>query len=103
MPANSLGFFLVSQSQGFVANPGGSQGNLCLGGAIGRYVGPGQIQNAGSVGMIALSMDNTQVPQPTGFVGVTAGETWNFQSWYRDQLLGFPSSNFTEAIEILFQ
>ena len=70
LPVNSFGFFLTSQTQGFVANPGGSQGNLCLGGAIGRYVGTGQIQNSGSTGSIALAIDNTQVPQPTGLVAV---------------------------------
>ena len=29
LPMNSFGFFLTSQTQGFVANPGGSSGNLC--------------------------------------------------------------------------
>jgi len=96
-----VGYFLTSQTQGFVANAGGSQGNLCLGGSIGRYIN--SVLSSGPAGTYSLQLDLTAVPQPTGFVGVTAGETWNFQSWYRDQLLGFPSSNFTEAIEILFQ
>lgn len=33
---------------------------------------------------------------------VLAGETWNFQAWYRDQNPG-PTSNLTEALEVLFQ
>ncbi|MGB0330235.1 MAG: zinc-dependent metalloprotease [Planctomycetota bacterium] len=101
LPPNTVGYFLTSQTQGFVANAGGSQGNLCLGGSIGRYIN--SVLSSGPAGTYSLQLDLTAVPQPTGFVGVTAGETWNFQSWYRDQLLGFPSSNFTEAIEILFQ
>lgn len=101
LPPNTVGYFLTSQTQGFVANAGGSQGNLCLGGSIGRYIS--SVLSSGAAGTYSLQLDLTAVPQPTGFVGVTAGETWNFQSWYRDQLLGFPSSNFTEAIEILFQ
>ena len=36
LPNNSFGFFLASRTQGLVAGPGGSQGTLCLGGAIGR-------------------------------------------------------------------
>ncbi len=36
LPNSSFGFFLTSRSQGFVMGPGGSQGNLCVGGAIGR-------------------------------------------------------------------
>ncbi len=102
LPVNSFGFFLTSQTQGSVANPGGSQGNLCLGGAIGRYVGTGQIQNAGSAGAIALAIDNTQVPQPTGLVAVSAGETWNFQAWYRDAIGGSATSNFTDGYEVSF-
>jgi hypothetical protein len=50
MPLNSFGYYLTSQTQGFIANPGGSQGNLCVAGSIGRYVGPGQIQNSGGDG-----------------------------------------------------
>ena len=34
LPVNKFGYFLVSGTQGFIANPGGSQGNLCLGGKI---------------------------------------------------------------------
>ncbi|MGD2017245.1 MAG: hypothetical protein PVJ89_03965 [Planctomycetota bacterium] len=102
LPINSFGFFLTSQTQGFVANPGGSEGNLCLGGAIGRYVGPGQIQNSGATGMISLAIDNTQVPQPTGFAAVAAGDTWNFQLWHRDSSGGSPTSNFTDGYEITF-
>ena len=105
LPLNAFGFFLTSTVQGFVAGPGGSQGNLCLGGAIGRYVGPGQIQNSGATGMISLAIDNTQVPQPTGFVTIAVGQTWNFQLWHRDTggTGGGPTSNFTDGYEIVFQ
>ena len=75
---------------------------LCLGGAIGRYVGPGQIQNSGSAGAISLAIDNTQVPQPTGFVTIAAGETWSFQAWHRDAVAGSATSNFTAGYEITF-
>jgi len=102
LPLSSFGFFLTSTVQGFVANPGGSQGNLCLGGAIGRYVGPGQIQNSGTTGSISLAIDNTQVPQPTGFVTIAAGETWSFQAWHRDAVGGSATSNFTDGYEITF-
>ena len=102
LPLSSFGFFLTSTVQGNVANPGGSQGNLCLGGAIGRYVGPGQIQHSGATGSISLAVDNTQVPQPTGFVTIAAGETWSFQAWHRDAVGGSATSNFTDGYEITF-
>jgi hypothetical protein len=103
LPNNAFGFFLTSQTQGFIQNPGGSQGNLCLTGSIGRYVGPGQIQNSGLTGSISLVLDLTQTPQPTGFVSVQAGQTWNFTAWHRDAVAGVATSNFTDGLTILFQ
>jgi hypothetical protein len=102
LPQNAFGFFLTSLTQGFVANPGGSQGNLCLSGSIGRYVGPGQVQNSGAGGAIALAVDLTQHPTPTGFVSVQVGETWNFTAWYRDAVGGSATSNFADGYEIVF-
>ena len=103
LPANAFGFFLASTDSGFTTNPGGSQGNLCLSGAIGRYVGPGQIQNSGTAGEISLALDLNQIPQPTGFVSVAAGDTWNFQCWYRDAVGGVATSNFTDGLSVDFQ
>ena len=103
LPLNAFGFFLTSQSQGLVMNPGGSQGNLCLGGSIGRYVGPGQIKNSGAAGSIELLLDLTQTPTPMGLVQVNAGETWNFTTWHRDSSPGGATSNFTDGVSILFQ
>jgi hypothetical protein len=102
LPNNAFGFFLTSLSQGSVPNAGGSQGTLCLGGSIGRYVGPGQIQNSGVTGSISLAVDLTQHPTPIGPVSVAAGETWNFQAWFRDSVGGAATSNFTDGYEIDF-
>ncbi|MEZ6014477.1 MAG: hypothetical protein R3F49_05145 [Planctomycetota bacterium] len=102
LPTNAFGFFLTSLTQSNVPNPGGSAGTLCLGGSIGRYVGGGQIQNSGATGMISLAVDLGQHPSPSGFVQVNAGETWNFQAWYRDSVGGVATSNFTDGFEIVF-
>ena len=102
LPDNAFGFFITSLDQGFVANPNGSEGNLCLSGAIGRYVGAGQIQNSGTTGGFSLALDLTMTPTPTGLVGVSAGETRNFQAWHRDQVGGMATSNFTDGIRIVF-
>ena len=102
LPANSFGFFLTSMTQGFIANPGGSQGNLCIAGSIGRYVGPGQIQNSGATGVISLPVDLTQHPTPNGLVAVQVGETWNFTAWYRDVVGGTATSNFADGLAITF-
>ncbi len=103
LPNNSFGYFLTSTTQGFMANPGGSSGNLCLGGSIGRYVGPGQIKNSGSTGSFSLLLNLSQTPQPAGAVAIAAGQTWNFQSWYRDAVGGAATSNFTNGLSVQFQ
>ncbi len=101
---NSTCFFVTSPTQGFVANAGGSAGNLCLGGAIGRFVGPGQVKNSGGTGTCSLTLNLSQQPTATGSVSVSAGQTWNFQAWHRDTLpAGGLTSNFTDAASVLFQ
>lgn len=102
LPTFGFGFFITSQTQGFVAMPGGSMGNLCLTASIGRYVGPGQIQNSGAAGSFSLVLDLGAVPQPSGTVSVVAGESWSFQAWYRDMGPMGASSNFTNGVEISF-
>ena len=103
LPPNTFGYFLTSRDRGFVLSPGGSQGNLCLGGGIGRYRGAGQVQNSGAAGAFTLAIDLTRTPTPSGLVAIAPGETWHFQCWYRDSLLGFPSSNFTDGLTVVFQ
>ncbi len=101
LPVSSLGYYLVSPGSGFIANPGGSFGNLCLAPPFGRYV-----QFAGPVapdGTLGLVVDATSLPQPTGSVAAQPGETWYFQLWHRDVILGIVTSNFTEGLGITFQ
>ena len=100
LATNQFGYFLTSQTQGFITGPGGSQGNLCLGGAIGRY--SSLAAGTGSQGEISLQLDLTQTPTPSGFVVIQPGETWNWTTWFRDKNPG-PTSNFTDGISVLFQ
>ena len=103
LPNSSFGYFLDSQTQGFVSNPGNCQGNLCLGGEIGRYVGLNELQNSGLTGSFEPQLDLTMTPTPTGFVAIMPGETWHFQAWHRDLVGGVSTSNLTDAISITFQ
>ncbi|MFT5288759.1 MAG: hypothetical protein ACI82F_000816 [Planctomycetota bacterium] len=80
LPQNQFGYFLNSMAQGFTANPGGSQGDLCLAGAIARYAS--NIFDSGAAGSGSLQLDLPNTPTPTGAVSVMAGQTWNFQAWY---------------------
>ena len=100
LPNNAFGYFLTSRTQGLTPQPGGSLGVLCLGGSIGRYTGPGQIQNTGVTGSFDLLLNLNQMPTPTGFVAAVAGETWNFQAWHRDSVGGAAVSNFTDGLQV---
>jgi hypothetical protein len=98
MPANQFGYFLTSQTQGFVTGPGGSQGDLCLGGQIARF--SSQVQNSGPFGSIGITVDLTSVPTSPP-VSILSGETWNFSTWFRDNNPG-PTSNFSDGLQITF-
>jgi hypothetical protein len=92
---------LASRSQGHLVGAGGSQGDLCVGGFIGRYSLPGQIKNSGATGSFSLVIDLAAMPQPAGSVAVQAGETWYFQAWYRDAN-PMSTSNSTDGVRISF-
>lgn len=99
MPTNQFGYFLTSQTEDFVIGAGGSQGNLCLGGQIGRYTG--DVQNTGIFGTFQLTLDLTAMPVGAG-TAVLPGDTWRFQCWFRDGN-PTPTSNFTDALRLTFQ
>ena len=103
LPSSSTSFFLVSQTQDFASIVVGSSGALCLGGAIGRYSGAGQVQTVSGDGTIRLDLDLTAMPQPNGAVPALAGTLWFFQAWYRDVAAGQPTSNFTDGLAVVFE
>lgn len=102
LPPSTFGIFVTSQTQGFTPFAGGSQGHLCLAGFIGRFSAPGQILGSGPDGTFTLNVDLTAIPISTAFVSAAAGDLWHFQAWHRD-LNPTPTSNYTEALSILFR
>lgn len=103
LPEDTMAFFLGSRTQGYVVGAGGSAGNLCLGGAIGRYIAGGSVVDTGSQGAAALPLNLSALALPTGNVAAQVGETWNFQLWHRDVVAGQATSNFTEALSLTFE
>lgn len=101
LPPNSFGFGIVSAQTAFVANPGGSSGNLCLGGAIGRFYD--QILSSGASGTISIAVDAQSLPQPNGSVVIQPGQSWSFQLWHRDVGPAGSTSNFTEGLTVTFE
>ena len=98
LPPSQFGYFITSQTSGFVAGPGGSQGNLCLGGTVGRYIS--DVASSGLAGTLLLRIDLNDMPSPVQTV-VLPGETWHFQAWHRDQN-PTSTSNFTNGLAVSF-
>jgi hypothetical protein len=98
LPTNEFGYFLMSNTQGFVPLFGGSSGNLCLGGQILRFnkAPAGQVLNTGVFGFAALPVDLNVLP---GGAVIASGEHWYFQLWFRDKT----TSNITDGLDILFR
>jgi hypothetical protein len=95
MPINQFGFFLASLTNSITLNPGGSDGNLCLGGQIIRF--QTQLGNSGSGGSISVPIDILNIPNPHS-APIMSGETWFFQAWHRDG----GTSNFSNAVSVTY-
>ena len=101
LPAESAALFMFSRSPGLVLQPGGSQGQLCLSGALGRFLGTGEVGPATADGLAALQVDLTDLPLGGGGGLLVPGDTLYFQVWYRDGLpAGGATNNLTSAIAV---
>lgn len=96
LPSNAFGFFLASRDQAPVPGTGGSFGVLCVRGDIGRF----GIFQASASGVASGPLDPAAITQPMGPVPASSGETWSFQSWYRDAVGGAATSNFTNGASV---
>lgn len=93
-----FGMFFVGRNPGLVQNPGGSFGDLCLTGPIGRF--SFSISNSGPFGELFQEVDLTQIPLPVGSAVGQVGETWHFQTWFRDQVGGQNGTNFSSSLSL---
>lgn len=98
LPANQFGLFITSQTPILAPNPGGSNGDLCIGGSLGRIT---TLVNSGTTGDVSLALDLTGIPNSNALYAVTPGDTVYFQLWHRDTA-GPGFSNFSPGIEIEF-
>ncbi|MEM1451183.1 MAG: hypothetical protein AAF957_21475 [Planctomycetota bacterium] len=102
LPASSVTLLLTSISADRVPHVAGSQGTLCVGRRVGRFVQ--QVQLSTPSGTARFDVDLTGLPQPTGPVAAVPGETWRFQAWHRDRdAAGNPTSNLTGALAVVVE
>lgn len=99
LPSNAFGYFILGLEPGFVAQPGGSFGNLCLAGSIARDFA--SIQFTGTSGGAARTYDLAAVPGQTQPFAAAPGDGLHFQFWHRDtDIAGLPSSNFSPGVRV---
>lgn len=94
LPPNTFGMFVVGTQAVPPAGTPSSQGLLCIGGDLGRFVNG--IQNSGPAGWISLDIDTSNLPLNPMRPAV-AGQPYVFQAWYRDAN-PTPTSNFSDAM-----
>ncbi len=103
LPTSSIGFYFVSQGNGFVATPGNKMGNFCILDTIGGRHN-NNILNSGNGDTVNLSINLTSIPQASGGPAVvTAGSTWYWQYWYRDDAMYQGAANFCGGVSVTFQ
>ncbi len=90
--ANPSGFGLFFFGQGRDQVSVGT-GSLCIAGAFVRL----PAVQTDATGAASYPLDFPSLPVP-----LANGETWNFQFWYRDSVLGIPITNFSDGLEIRF-
>ncbi|MEL6712924.1 MAG: PQQ-binding-like beta-propeller repeat protein [Planctomycetota bacterium] len=100
-PGGMLGLLAVSDSLAPPIPIAGSQGQLCLGGSIGRFVG--QIQAADAAGQQQFTVDSTAIPSAIGLAAAQPGSTYVFQQWHRDTTGGAATSNTSNAVALTFR
>lgn len=96
LPPFAFGLFSTSRDAGFVPNVAGSDGNLCLGGQIGRLWPQPLRSSAGGIATLRLNL--LAMPQGAQLVPIQAGDTWRYEMWFRDG----STSNRTNAVAITF-
>jgi hypothetical protein len=102
LPHGSFAVFLTSRYPYTLSFPLGSSGNLCVRRDVGRFVDPGQVKLTGLAGTMTLDTTlgewSTQsIPRTVGVYQAMLGTRSHFQLWYRDNIQGVPTSNFSDA------
>ncbi len=91
---NQFGLFFYGDTQ---VQTSLGNGFLCVGGNIVRF--PAGLTDAG--GMATFLVDNQNLP--AGTPALVAGETQNFQFWFRDAPGGGSGFNFSNGLSVTFQ
>lgn len=97
----NLGYFIMGTGMSSFTPPG-SEGPICVSPGIKRFLGPAEntteLRNYFGSYTGGFFRDIGTSGPVSGFI--TAGSTWNFQAWHRDQI--YQTSNLTDAVSVTF-
>ena len=101
LPAGQTALLLVGRGSSAPIVLPGSQGVLCIGAPIGRFMG--LVATADSAGRVVFDVDLGAIPSGPTFVPTVAGDTLYFQAWHRDQSPLGATSNLTSGASVTFR
>jgi hypothetical protein len=96
LPSQQFGFFLMGQGRDELPFFMGGQGTLCI--ELPFLCFRDHVQATGLGSTVEMQLDLGDLPGGTVF---HAGESWNFQFWYRDFLAG-PSHNLSNGVTVVW-
>jgi hypothetical protein len=97
LPVHAPLVFLVAPAGTAVPAPAGT-GTLCLAGPISVI---GSVLDSGPAGAANLHVAISQ-PDSNPAITIAAGETWHFQTWFRDPSAGW-TGNLSDAVAVTFE
>lgn len=100
-PGGMFGLLAVSDQLSGPMPLLGSQGSLCLGGNVGRFLGT--IQQANAAGQHVFPVNTSSMPIGTMPQMAEPGSTYAFQGWHRDRVGGVATSNTSTAVALTFR
>ena len=100
LPVGQPSLLIASRAWSFIPPSGNTVGYQCVIGNLAIF--RNQLAFAPYTGRVFLELDITNFPTRPVSTSVQVGETWYFQSWYRDRV-GEYTTNFSLPSEVLFQ
>jgi len=100
LPVGQPVLLLASRAHSFVPPSGNTVGYQCVIGNLTIF--RNQLRFAPYSGRVLFELNLTNFPTRPVSTSVQVGETWYFQSWYRDRVGGY-TTNFSLPAEVFFQ
>lgn len=101
LPIGQPSILIASQAWSFIPPSGNTMGYQCVIGNLAVF--RNQLAFTPFNGRVFLELDLSNFPTRPVSTSVQVGETWYFQSWYRDRTALGHTTNFSLPSEVVFQ